>query len=68
MDRATHRRYLAYRESFPYFRPQSEAMLTMAEFAELEGALSAIDAIPEAGRSPEDTSLRERLVKLLLKD
>lgn len=68
VDRATHRRYLAYRETFPYFHPSREVMLTRDEYAQLDAAYVELEALPAEARSEDDQALLGRLKKLLLRD
>lgn len=68
MDRDTHRRFLQYRESFPYWNSPSTKMLGRDEFIALDAELRELD---EKGKDHWDaTDIRRVAVlrKKLLRD
>ncbi len=68
MDRDTHRRFLQYREAFPYWNSPSAAMLTRDEFAALDGELIALEARGRDAWTGEDARRVGALKRRLLRD
>jgi hypothetical protein len=66
MDRATHQRYLDYRERHGYFGARLK-LLTQDEFAPLDAEHAAL-AAREGSRDDEEEARFEDLSRLLLRD
>lgn len=68
MDRETHRRFLQYREAFPYWNSQSTPMLTRDEFIALDTELRELDARGRDSWTGEDARRVGALKRRLLRD
>jgi hypothetical protein len=66
-DRATHKRYLEYRDRHSYFG-KSERLLTMEEYVPLEHELAELEAKGEDGRDDEEEVRFAALAKILFRD
>lgn len=68
MDRDTHRRFLQYLESFPYWNSPHAKKLGRDEFVELDAEMQALDARGKDGWTADDIKRVAFLRKKLLRD
>lgn len=68
MDRETHRRFLQYREAFPYWNAPSAKMLSREEFITLDAELVALEARGRDSWSGDDARRAGALKRRLLRD
>lgn len=68
MDRETHKRFLDYLESFPYWNAPSARKLTRDEFIDLDAELRELEGRGKASWTPDDEKRAGVLKKRLLRD
>lgn len=66
MDRALHKRYLDYRETFVYFGRGGMVMMSAAEFTSADEELRLLDATGQK-RTPEEEQRKTELDAVLFR-